>query len=88
MLERRLHRVAAMWKIRAGGVAATCLLAACSRAAPPPAAITTRPLTPGYVTIVPDVSVSRNAQPAKPRQATLDPHADVMAEILAIPPGH
>jgi hypothetical protein len=47
-----------------------------------------RPLTPDYVTIVPDVSVSRTAQPAEPRQSALDEHADVMAEILAIPPGH
>jgi len=39
------------------------------------------------VTIAPDVSVSRNAEPTPLRQAALDEHADVMAEILAIPPG-
>lgn len=43
--------------------------------------------TPGYVTITPDVSVSRNAQPTQLKQAALDPHADVMAEILALPAG-
>ncbi len=41
----------------------------------------------GYLTIRPDVSVSRTAQPAVARQAALDPNADVMAEILSIPPG-
>jgi hypothetical protein len=43
--------------------------------------------TTGYVTLLPDVSVSRNAQPAQPTAPARDPRADVMAEILAIPPG-
>jgi hypothetical protein len=63
------------------------LLLGCSRAAPPPAALPPPVVTPEYVTIAPDVSVSRNAEPASPKQATLDERADVMAEILAIPPG-
>jgi hypothetical protein len=39
--------------------------------------------------IEPDVSVSATARPADEKQASadLDPNADVMAEILAIPPG-
>ena len=42
---------------------------------------------PHYVVIQAEVSLSRTAQPAEQRQAALDPNADVMAEILAIPPG-
>jgi len=37
--------------------------------------------------VVPNVSVSRTAEEAELKQAALDPNADVMAEILAIPPG-
>ncbi|HYQ16531.1 MAG TPA: hypothetical protein VEQ58_12260 [Polyangiaceae bacterium] len=59
----------------------------CSRSAAPPRLAAQSQVTPDYVTIQPDVSVSRTAQPAELRQATLDEHADVMAEILAIPPG-
>lgn len=45
-----------------------------------------------YVTITPHVSVSRNADTrnadtTEQARAALDPNADVMAEILAIPPG-
>jgi hypothetical protein len=77
-----------MWMIRAArGVAAACLLAGCSSVTPPTVPAAPRPLTNEYVTIAPDVSVSRTAQPAELEQATLDEHADVMAEILAIPPG-
>lgn len=40
-----------------------------------------------YVTITPHVSVSRQAEEVEQERAALDPNADVMAEILAIPPG-
>lgn len=60
----------------------------CSRAAAPPAVSVRPPVaTSEYVTIQPDVSVSRNAQPAELKQASLDPQADVMAEILSLPAG-
>jgi hypothetical protein len=71
--------------VRASIVVGLCL--GCSRAAGPPVASKPAPLTPEYVTITPDVSVSRNAQPAEPKSAALDPRADVMAEILALPAG-
>jgi hypothetical protein len=64
------------------------LLLGCSRAAAPAPATPRAPVaTSEYVTIRPDVSVSRNAEPAELEQASLDPHADVMAEILALPAG-
>jgi hypothetical protein len=63
------------------------LLLGCSRAAAPPARAKPPAITPEYVTITPDVSVSRNAQPVELEQAKLDEHADVMAEILALPAG-
>lgn len=71
----------------------------CSRAAAPPLRVEPpRSLlapsrsallasAPGYVTITPEVSVSRNARPFEPMRASVDEHADVMAEILALPPG-
>jgi len=40
-----------------------------------------------YVTLVPSVSVSKAETQAPQKQASLDPDEDVMAEILAIPPG-
>ncbi len=54
---------------------------------PPPVAAGYFSRAPGYVTISPEVTVSRNAQPFTAKPATLDEHADVMAEILALPPG-
>jgi hypothetical protein len=48
---------------------------------PPPA------ITSDYRVIKPDVSVSRTALNVEPVEPSLDPQADVMAEILAIPPG-
>jgi hypothetical protein len=40
------------------------------------------------VTLVPSVSVSKTPERPRPeKQAALDPNEDVMAEILAIPPG-
>jgi hypothetical protein len=69
-------------------VVSASLLLACGHAAaprvpsPPPG-----PKASGYLTISPDVSVSRSAREYEAKQETLDPNADVMAEILAIPPG-
>jgi hypothetical protein len=45
------------------------------------------PRTSDYVTVLPSVSVSRTAEEAEQKEARLDPNADVMGEILAIPPG-
>lgn len=56
-----------------------------SPAAPPLVPATTA--SSDYRTIRPDVSISRTAQDADLKQASVDPNADVMAEILAIPPG-
>ena len=39
-----------------------------------------------YVTITPEVSLSEGAREVEPRAAN-EPSPDVMAEILAIPPG-
>ena len=64
------------------------MLLACGHAASP--RVASPPLHPqatGYLTIAPDVSVSRSAREYEAKQETLDPNADVMAEILAIPPG-
>ena len=66
----------------------TSLFLGCASAPPPPRpALQAKQLEPHYVIIQADVSLSRTAQPAQERQAALDPNADVMAEILAIPPG-
>jgi hypothetical protein len=67
-----------------GSAIAASLLFACAPAAspaPPPR------LDGGYLVIQPDVSVSRNARPAIAKNVTVDERADIMAEILAIPPG-
>jgi hypothetical protein len=45
------------------------------------------PRTSDYVTVLPNVSVSRTAEETQQKEARLDPNADVMGEILAIPPG-
>ena len=45
------------------------------------------PAAQEYVTVLPSVSVSKTAERAELKQAALDPNEDVMAEILAIPPG-
>ena len=66
----------------------TSLLLGCASAPPPRPAMQAKPAEPQYVVIQAEISLSRTAQPAEERQAALDPHADVMAEILAIPPGH
>jgi len=64
------------------------LIFGCASAPPPPrTAAPAQLVDPSYITIQADVSLSRTAQPAEQKQAALDPNADVMAEILAIPPG-
>jgi hypothetical protein len=69
-------------------VISSSLLLACGHAATPRAASTTpEPQASGYLTIAPEVSVSRTARDYEAKQEALDPNADVMAEILAIPPG-
>jgi hypothetical protein len=69
-------------------VVSSSLLLACGHAAAPRAASTPlQPQAAGYLTIAPEVSVSRTASEYEAKQETLDPNADVMAEILAIPPG-
>lgn len=49
--------------------------------------LATRPAASDYVTVAPSVSVSKTAEEAPQKQASLAPNEDVMAEILAIPPG-
>ena len=66
----------------------TSLLLGCASAPPAQSPVEAKQVEPGYVTIQAEVSISRTAQPAEEKQAALDPNADVMAEILAIPPGH
>jgi hypothetical protein len=65
----------------------TSLLLGCASAPPPPPAVQAKQTEPHYTIIQAEVSLSRTAQPAQERQAALDPNTDVMAEILAIPPG-
>ena len=62
------------------------LLLACSHAPLPPKA-SVKDLDAEYLTIAPDVSVSRTAQMTEPAPVDRDPNRDVMSEILAIPPG-
>ncbi len=65
------------------------LALACSRSAAPAHVAAEQPapsVDASYVTIEPNVSVSP-APEAEQAHAALDPNADVMAEILAIPPG-
>ena len=69
-------------------VASASALLACGHSATPHvAAPPLDPKSTGYLTIAPEVSVSRSAREYEAKQETLDPDADVMAEILAIPPG-
>lgn len=69
-------------RLAASAIAAS-LLFACA----PAATSAQRPLETGYLVIKPDVSVSRNARPAIAKNVAVDERSDVMAEILAIPPG-
>lgn len=65
---------------------------ACTRTAPAPsvgnglAASSAIPDDSPYVTITPEVSLSEGARDVEQRAAN-EPSPDVMAEILAIPPG-
>ena len=65
----------------------TSLVLGCAHASAPPVNAAAPAGEPEYVTIIPEVSLSKTAQEAEQKQAALDPNADVMAEILAIPPG-
>ena len=68
---------------------ASLLLLACAETQQPrvPSASPRPSATDEYVTLVPSVSVSKAPEPRPEKQAALDPNEDVMAEILAIPPG-
>jgi len=93
VLERSLHCAPPMTRLHSlGWVSITLgLLSGCGRAAAPPPRIEppepSAPVASDYVTINPEVSVSRSAEPFEPTQPELDAQADVMAEILALPPG-
>jgi hypothetical protein len=63
------------------------LLLGCARAPATQVSTAAAPKSLDYFTIEPDVSVSRNALPYEEPRTTIDPNADVMAEILALPPG-
>lgn len=65
----------------------TSLLLGCASSPPARPPLQAKQAEPNYVVIQAQVSLSRTAQPAEDKQAGLDPNADVMAEILAIPPG-
>jgi hypothetical protein len=68
-------------------VSASSLLACGHAAAPRVSSPSADPKANDYLTIAPEVSVSRSAREYQAKQESLDPNADVMAEILAIPPG-
>jgi hypothetical protein len=63
------------------------LLFACSHASPPAACAPSAPVESEYVTIVPEVTYSRTGQDAASDIAPIGKDEDVMAAILAIPPG-
>jgi hypothetical protein len=69
------------------GIVSASLLLACGHAQPPP------PLAPlpvagaQYVTIIPEVTYSPTGQGAASEEPSLSNEEDVMAGILAIPPG-
>jgi hypothetical protein len=68
-------------------VVSASLLLACGHA-PPPAALP--PLTgprADYVTVIPEVTYSRTGQDAANGEPNVSSDEDVMAGILAIPPG-
>jgi hypothetical protein len=64
-----------------------CTLLACTHSVPAPPHAPTTASVADYRTVQPEVSLSRTAQEAHLKQVFVDPNADVMAEILAIPPG-
>ena len=63
------------------------LLFACAGTQPAPRSATPPALQSEYVTIIPDVTYSRTGQDAASDEATVSAEEDVMASILAIPPG-
>jgi hypothetical protein len=89
LLEQQLQSAAGMLlrRLPCALICSSLLLACGQAAAPRSASAPVGPAAPGYLTIAPDVSVSRTARPYEAKQEALDPNADVMAEILAIPPG-
>jgi hypothetical protein len=70
----------------AGSALVASMLLACTPAVTKVAAAPAR-ADDGYLTIRPNVSVSKTAEPVVVKSASLEERADVMAEILAIPPG-
>lgn len=60
---------------------------ACTHSPSAPPKVPATAATSDYRTIEPEVSLSLTAQDADLKQASVDPDDDVMAEILAIPPG-
>ena len=65
----------------------TSLLLGCASTPQPRPAVQAKQAEPHYMIIQAEVSLSRTAQPVEEKQAALEPNANVMAEILAIPPG-
>ena len=63
------------------------LLLACNHSVPVPATAAKPMLSSEYRTIQPNVSVWPPEAAADVQPPAVDPNADVMAEILAIPPG-
>jgi hypothetical protein len=65
----------------------TSLCFACGHRQQP--ALSPAPLPPPdeYVTVIPEVTYSRTGQDAASEEASIAPDEDVMASILAIPPG-
>jgi hypothetical protein len=90
-LERRLQSAGRMLLARLPcAVITASLLLACGHSAAPPVSVPSPPPSPpaaAYLVIAPDVSVSRTAAEYQAKQESVDANSDVMAEILAIPPG-
>jgi hypothetical protein len=63
------------------------LLFACAGTQPTPRSATPPALQSEYITVIPDVTYSRTGQDAASEQAAIGAEEDVMASILAIPPG-
>jgi len=87
-LERLLHTERAVTLGQTFSILATASLAfACAPLRAPAARTSQAPAAEPYVTIVPQVSVSDNAKPPPEPKPQLEADNDVMAEILALPPG-
>ncbi len=63
------------------------LLLSCGHASPSGALTPLSPPDPDYVTLIPEVTYSRTGQDAASDEQTVSSDEDVMAGILAIPPG-